>query len=110
MPTVEFKLGNRKYEIACDEGEQQNINELAESLNVRVLALSKTFNNASDSMVLAITALMMEEEIKNNQSHNAPTTQQIQSNSQDEIDLAIIDAIEPITQYIEKLASKLEKG
>jgi cell division protein ZapA len=117
MPQVEFVIRNKKYNIACGEGEEPRITKLAETLGVRVDAISKTFGSASDSVVLAITALMMEDEInmlkdgKNISNSNTPQ-KEISGISEEEqadrVNQAIIEAIEPLTKYIEDLANRIE--
>jgi cell division protein ZapA len=117
MAVVEFIIRNKKYNIACGDGEEARIVKLAENLNVRVDAISKTFGSASDSIVLAITALMMEDEIKalkdgkNIGNSNIPQPQPkavSEEDQADKVNQALINAIEPITKYIENLANKLE--
>ncbi|MCE3232886.1 MAG: Cell division protein ZapA [Rickettsiaceae bacterium] len=110
MSTVEFTIRNKKYNIACDSGEEERIAKLADNLNVRVEAIAKTFTGASDSVVLAITALMMEDEINAlKEGKNISNTNHVNDEDQaDKINYALINAIEPITKYIETLANKIE--
>lgn len=107
MPNVDFTIGDRNYSIACDEGEQEHIKNLAASLNVRVSAIAKTFRFANENLVMAITAIMMEDEIRTlKEAQNQYNNQALNA---DKVNYAVINAIEPITKYIESLASKLEK-
>ena len=115
MSTVNFTLRNKIYTIACDNGEEERITQLAASLNVRVNAMSQSFGTASDNIILAFTALMMEDEIlsmKNGtitNNSNALLEQVYKDDQQDIINNAIADAIEPIAQYVEDLANLIEK-
>lgn len=115
MPTVEFKIANHTYELACADGEQERIRNLARGLNTRVESLAKTFSSASHSMILAITALMMEDEIRTlKEDKGIPVVTpadraQEAANQNDAINLAVAEAIEPIAQTIEMLANKLEQ-
>jgi cell division protein ZapA len=112
MPLVEFTIRNKKYNIACDVGEEPHIKKLAESLNVRVEAISASFGSASDSVILAITALMMEDEIKALKEGNKNETPQISTanneNYAKKINEELINALEPIAKYIESLANRIE--
>ncbi len=112
MPNVEFIIGNKNYNIACDAGEEERIKGLAASLNVRVEAISKTFSTASDALIIAITALMMEDEIKGLKEglNPAPAPSPNPAQQADQVNMAVINAIEPITKYIENLAIKLENS
>lgn len=121
MPTVDFSIRNKSYSIACNPGEEANIHKLAEQLSVRVEAISKTFGTASDRVVLAITALMMEDEISALQQQLAdakaatPTTSSATSGgiseeqANERINQALVSALEPIAKYVEGLANKIER-
>lgn len=120
MATVNFTLRNKNYSIACDEGEQAKITRLAENLSVRVEAMAKTCGSASDNVVLAFTALMMEDEVaslrESGANNNIPQSKNF-TTAENTISLeeharilnnSLSDAIEPIAQYIEKLAKMIE--
>lgn len=109
MPVVEFTIRNKKYNISCDNGEEPRIIRLANNLSSRVEGISGNFVGASDSVVLAMAALMMEDEINVlKESKNVANQSVPAQDSADKVNLALINAIEPITQYIENLANKLE--
>jgi cell division protein ZapA len=118
MATVDFQIGNKTYNIACDEGEQAKIRNLAESLNVRVDAISKTFSSASDNLIMVITALMMEDEIKSikdSDSSNANLSLAGQSGEssqevQQKIDEGVAEAMAPVVDFIENLANRVENS
>lgn len=127
MATVNFTLRNKNYHIACDEGEQKRILELVDKLNVRVDSMSKTCISASDNVVLALTALMMEDEIDslrnkieeqsalaNNDSSildKKISSDYISKKEHNEIvNNTLSDALEPISIYLENLANKIKTG
>ncbi len=124
MPTVEFLIKNKSYNIVCEAGQEDKIRELAIQLNNRVEGVSKNFLSASDSLVMAISALMMEEEIRSlkesknsldsHHQHQLQVTQpQTPSISEEEIEervnKALLELIQPIAEQIETLANSLEK-
>lgn len=120
MATVNFTLRDKNYSIACDDGEELRIQKLAEKLGVRVDAMSKTCGSASDSVVLAFTALMMEDEVatlKENGANNNTPQLPLESGSDNTISLeehkrivnnSLTEAIEPIAKYLENLAKEIE--
>ena len=115
MPNVEFTVKNKSYSIACSEGEESRIQSLAGDLNERVNAISQNFASASDGLIMAITALMMEDEIKalkegKNISNNNSAAPEKTEEIDDKINEAVIEAIEPIAEYVENLANKLENS
>ena len=115
MPTVQFKLAGQAHEISCAEGEQEKIRELAVSVNHRIDQFSRSFGAVSPALIVAVTVLMMEDEIrtlKESQDHTDPLAvgaAQAVANQNDAINLAVVEAIEPITRTIEVLAKKLKK-
>ncbi len=112
MHKIELKIGNRPYEIACSEGEEDHIKSLAKKLDIRVNAISQTLGTASDATILAITALMMEDEI--NSLHNGKdiplplehNEHYIEQRVNQEVALALV----PVTQKLEELANRLENS
>ena len=120
MATVNFTLREKNYSIACDDGEEGRIQKLAEKLGVRVDAMSKTCGSASDSVVLAFTALMMEDEVatlrENGANNNTPQLplEQAASNTisleehEKILNNSLADALEPIAKYLENLAKEIE--
>lgn len=111
MPTVEFTIGNKSYNIACDEGEEARIHDLARSLNIRVESISRTFGSASDSLILAITSLMMEDEMRSLKEKLAIKNSQASNDNQQEIiNNELLKVIEPMAEYIETLAKKVQNG
>ncbi len=109
MSIVEFTIHNKKYNISCGDGEEPRIIKLANNLSARVDGIAGNFVGASDSVVLAMTALMMEDEINAlKESKNVANQSAQTQDSADKVNLALINAIEPITNYIENLANKLE--
>jgi len=112
MPKVCFQLNGQNFDIMCSEGEENRIRALAKNLDTRVEAISRTFMGASDSYILAITALMMEDEIRSIQDNK---TTPIQSNDDDrvspfEIDEKLCELLDPVASTIEKLATRLENA
>jgi cell division protein ZapA len=121
MATVNFTLRDKNYSIACEDGEEERIKKLAEKLGVRVEAMSKTCGSASDSVVLAFTALMMEDEVEslrhNGANNNEPQLPLEEQNSNNTISLeehanivnnSLAEALEPIAKYLENLANEIE--
>ncbi|PIR39189.1 MAG: hypothetical protein COV35_01345 [Alphaproteobacteria bacterium CG11_big_fil_rev_8_21_14_0_20_39_49] len=120
MATVNFTLRDKNYSIACDDGEEARIKKLAEKLGIRVDAMSKTCGSASDSVVLAFTALMMEDEVatlKESGANNNTPQLPLETGNNKTISLeehkmivnnTLADALEPIAKYIENLAKEIE--
>lgn len=116
MPKIKFILGSRPYEIACNDGDEQRIADLAASLDVRVEEVKAGFGSTNESLILAVTALTMEDEIRtlktNATIQAAPAPEQSQNNDDIEarISRCIAEALAPYTEKLEALALSLEVG
>ena len=110
MPKIKLTIGNRPYEIACNDGEEDRISLLAANLNTRVEGISKSLGQASEGMVLVVTALMMEDEIRTLQSgqNTSITLQDNEAAIKERINRCIAEALEPFTEKLEALANSLE--
>lgn len=109
MPKIKLKIGDRPYEISCNDGEEERIEKLAIGLDVRVNRIAQNLGQASESMVLVVTALMMEDEIRNLSARDAAiTTQQTEAVIKDRINRCIAEALVPLTEKLESLANSLE--
>ena len=62
---IEIPIGKSRYKINCEEGQKEKLLRLAERLNKRVNSLSLEMKNVDEKTLLAISALMIEEELEN---------------------------------------------
>jgi cell division protein ZapA (FtsZ GTPase activity inhibitor) len=104
--TIELPIGRSCYKITCGEGEEKKLLRLAENLNKRVNDLSLSLRGADEKMLLVIAALSLEEELEKI-SGSYDDEMENKLNDQDLYE-AISDNMENITDYIEKLISKIQ--
>jgi cell division protein ZapA len=121
MPILNLAIGQSKYTINCENGEEDKVLNLAKKINERVNNLSLAMRGADEKTVLMLCALTVEEELsdlRNNQgmfkeSKIESKTQEVDEKriSQEEIDSAIEDQlashIENTTDYILKLTKRI---
>lgn len=98
--TVEIQIGKTHYTIACEENEKDKILTLSERLNQRIKELAKTLKIADEKTLLVMSALNLEEELKESEENKFTSEEVFES---------ISDNIENITIYIEKLTKKIQK-
>lgn len=111
MPNVDFKVGNQRFDLVCDEGQQDQIKKLAHSLDMRVTELSRNLGSAPDGLLLVVTALMMEDELQNLQKErpqdvSLDKTKNIPAN--EDVIQIISEVVNPLIEHIEGLAEKIE--
>jgi cell division protein ZapA len=59
MANVNIKFNNKEYLLSCDEGQEENLKELANYLDSKYSSLKKNLGNIGESKLLLITAIQM---------------------------------------------------
>ena len=59
MANVSIKFNNKDYLLSCDPGQEENLKELANHLDVKYNELKKNLGNIGENKLLLITAIKM---------------------------------------------------
>ena len=59
MANVSIKFNNKDYLLSCDDGQEENLKELAMHLDSKYSKLRKNLGNIGESKLLLITAIQM---------------------------------------------------
>ena len=59
MANVNVKFNNKDYLLSCDDGQEENLKELANHLDSKYNKLKKNLGNIGESKLLLITAIQM---------------------------------------------------
>ena len=59
MANVNIKFNNKDYLLSCDDGQEENLKELADHLDAKYNQLKKNLGNIGESKILLITAIQM---------------------------------------------------
>ena len=59
MANVNIKFNNKDYLLSCDEGQEENLKELASYLDNKYNELKKNLGNIGESRLLLITSIKM---------------------------------------------------
>ena len=57
MANVNIKFNNRDYLLSCDEGQEENLKDLASHLDTKYAELKKNLGNIGENKLLLITAI-----------------------------------------------------
>jgi len=57
MANVSIKFNNKDYLLSCDEGQEKNLKELANHLDLKYKNLQKNLGNIGENKLLLITAI-----------------------------------------------------
>lgn len=107
MTEIEIAIGKSKYKINCQESEKANLQKLAVKLNERVNRLSFAFRNLDEKTLLAISALVIEEELEEAQKHSKPSEAKFSEVSEQDVFDAVSENMENISNYLERLTKKI---
>ena len=59
MANVSIKFNNKDYLLSCDSGQEENLKELANHLDLKYSELKKNLGNIGENKLLLITAIQM---------------------------------------------------
>tara|TARA_Y100000590_G_scaffold349387_1_gene400903 strand:+ start:206 stop:658 length:453 start_codon:yes stop_codon:yes gene_type:complete len=59
MANVNIKFNNKDYLLSCDDGQEENLKELAGHLDTKYSELKKNLGNIGESKLLLVTAIQM---------------------------------------------------
>ncbi|MBR1220842.1 cell division protein ZapA [Bradyrhizobium sp. U87765 SZCCT0131] len=63
MSHVSVTINGRQYRMACEEGQERRLLQLAESLESRITSLRGKFGEIGDSRLTVMSALMLADEL-----------------------------------------------
>lgn len=124
MPRLKLIVGGRPYEISCSQGEEEHITGLATKLDKRVLEMRQALPQASDTMLLLVTALMLENELSNNTQNPEKISQtsaehienvefnrpSLEKDIEQRVSQSVSTALAPLIKKLEALAISLENS
>jgi len=115
MARVSITVNAYTYEIACADGEEQHIQNLAAVLDAKVGELVGAIGQAGESRLLAMAGLLMADDL----AEAASANERLSSESARAIDLKVsssslddeelIERLESIADQIENIAKRAEK-
>ena len=59
MANVNIKFNNKDYLLSCDDGQEENLKELADHLDLKYNELKKNLGNIGENKLLLITSIQM---------------------------------------------------
>ena len=63
MPQVGIVINGRSYRIACDDGQEEHLKELAQLVDKRVAELVATMGQVGDTRLLVMASLLVADEL-----------------------------------------------
>jgi cell division protein ZapA len=104
MPQVSITINGRAYPVACNEGEEERIRELARGIDTRVAEFARQVGQAGEARLLVLAALVLADELAeaNETVRRLGTDQPAADHS------AVAGNVSRLAQRIEAVAARLE--
>lgn len=105
MAQVDVRINGRPYRIACDDGEEGHVTELAAYVDRRVTELVAKLGQVGDARLLVMASLLIADELGEAYAALDAREQGGEGNGHGETELAA--TIETLAQRIESIAGRL---
>jgi cell division protein ZapA len=105
MAQISVTINGRAYPVACDEGEEDRIRELAQMIDGKVHSFARQVGQAGESRLLVLAALVLADELAeaNDALHAKPGAPASPGESK-----TIAAGVERLAARIEAVAARLE--
>jgi len=105
MPQISITINGRSYPIACQEGEEQRIRDLARSVDGKVAAFARQVGQAGEARLVVLAALVLADELA---EANETLRRLGEQSAQAADDAPLAAGIERLAARIEAVAARLE--
>jgi cell division protein ZapA len=102
MGKVHIVINNRGYDVACDDGQEAEVGELAQDLARRVDRLAQSVGQIGDARLLLMAALLVADELAAARRELA----RLAGGGEEEEKLA--QSLESLASRVEAIAAKME--
>ena len=105
MAQITVSINGRGYPVACSDGEEQRITELARYVDAKVKDFAQQLGQIGDARLLVLTALVLADELA--EAQEAGSGPQA-GNGAARDDAKMLSGIENLAKRIEAVAARLE--
>ena len=111
MAEISITINGRNYGIACDDGQEKRVHELARYVDFRLREIARAGAASNESHLLVLTSIILADEIADMKAHGAPVAgqQKVGVRMTDEEEEAIVSAIDLLAARIDQIAGNLQK-
>ncbi|MEK9945684.1 MAG: cell division protein ZapA [Alphaproteobacteria bacterium] len=109
MAVVDVMVNGRTYPVACDDGQEDHLIDLAHYIDKRVAELAKTMGQVGDARLILMASLLIADELSE-AVESTETLKQTLEERQVEDDSATEETFATLASRIEDIAARLESG
>lgn len=100
MAEVTIEVGGRRYDVACRDGEEDQLRVLARLVDEKAMHARSTVGGMNEARQLLLAALLLADELADLRQGQLPP----------DTDVALAGAVEQLASRVETLAEHLEDG
>jgi cell division protein ZapA len=104
MANIEVDVANRRYDVACRDGEEAHLRALASIVDLRARDASAAVGGLTETRQLLYAALLLADDLK-----EARAGAGLPDPTPPPPDPAVAEALEQLAQRMENLADRLEQ-
>lgn len=109
MAQVTITINNREYAVACEDGQEVRIFQLARLLDEKAKLITNGAGHVNENMLLAMIGLLVADELNELKKGNKATSAEPVDNSRIlELDKTLAGNIKKLNEQIKSIASNLE--
>ena len=107
MAHVELEINERKYQIACDNGQEAHLKKLGDYIEGRVKELVTSIGQVGDSRLLVMVSLLIADELLDTYSELSTLRRGDEAEGRLEQEQNLSLAIEGLAERVERVAESL---
>lgn len=101
MAQLEVMINNRNYRVACDDGQEDHLRQLAEYVDRRVAELVEAVGQVGESRLLVMASLLIADDLSESFADS-------ESRSDAEAEEKLAEVTDALAKRIESIAAGLE--
>lgn len=113
MSQISITINSREYPVACEDGQELRIMQLADILDEKAKLLSGDTNQISESHLLAMVGLLLADELselkKAKTGSDNDSNRKVNTEDMEKLDAEIAASIQGMDNEIKKLAKSFGK-
>jgi len=105
MATIEVEIASRRYAVACRDGEEEHLREMAATVDRKAKEAAQALGSLPEARQLLFASLLLADELKERDEGKAPPPP-----AEPVYDPGVANALEQLAERMESLAESLESG
>jgi cell division protein ZapA len=105
VPQISVTINGRAYPVACDEGQEARIRELARLIDGKVAAFARQVGQAGEARLLVLAALVLADELADAKEARRGADGDGAANGH-----TLAGSVDQLAQRIEAIAAQLESS